>query len=172
MLALGRPIGMRRLGTLAAAASIALIAACGGNDNEGDTAVPEGDSGAPATETTAPIVGNRWVLAEADTASASIQAAEEYEAYLQIDESGEVNGSTGCNGFGGTAQVGEGSVTFERVLATKRACSGPPGDIDSAMLTVLRGEVSTEVTGDTLTLVNEEGETLTLHAADEPASEL
>lgn len=163
---------MRRLGILAAMASIALIAACGSNDDDGTTAVPEGDSSSAeeTAEPAIPLTGSRWVLTSVETAGASVQGMDDPEAYFQIDEKGEVSGSTGCNGFGGSAEVGDDVITFEPLIATKKACSGELGQIDSAMLGVLRGDVTTEVVGEEITLTNADGDSLTMHASAEPAS--
>ena len=172
-----RRIGMRRLRIFSAVAGIALLAACGSNgSDDGTTAVPEDGSGTSESETTAEpasIVSTKWILKEVATADVSLQSADDGpSAWLQINDAGEVTGSTGCNGFGGSAEVGEGVVTFEPLLATKKGCSGELGEIDTAMLTVLRGEVTAEVSGDSLTMTNADGDALTLSAGEVPSGEL
>lgn len=168
-----RPTNMRlqtrQFRILAVVASIAALAACGSRDaSDRTTAVPEEGSGASSTPASEPIVGSRWVLHAVETASASIEAPTSAAAFLEIDDTGQVLGNTGCNGFGGAAEVAEGSVTFSQLIATKKACSGELGQIDTAMLSVLDGEVTAEVTGGKLTLTNADGETLTLHVSEEP----
>lgn len=146
-------------------ATIALVTACGNNGNDETTAVPEDDGQQSSTEPAVSVVGQRWVLAEADAQSGAVKAPSEPEAYLEIAENGDVTGSTGCNGFGGAAEVGDQTITFQPLIATKRGCSGQLGKVDSAMLSVLHGEVTAEIAGNTLTLTNDEGETLTLEVA-------
>ncbi|WP_051426509.1 META domain-containing protein [Jiangella gansuensis] len=155
-------------------ASIALIAACGGNDSDdGTTAVPEDGSGSGgSSEPAVSIVSSRWVLDQLETAEASLQAPSESEAWFEIGENGDVTGSTGCNGFSGAAEVGDASITFQPLISTRRGCSGELGEIDNAMLSVLRGEVTAEISGDVLTITNAEGGTLTLQASDQPSTEL
>jgi heat shock protein HslJ len=147
-------------------ASIAFVAACGNNgSNDETTAVPEDDGGQSSTEPALSIVGQRWVLAEVQAQGGPVKAPADPEAYLEITEDGDVTGSTGCNGFGGSAEVGDQTITFQPLIATKRGCSGDLGKLDSAMLSVLHGEVTAEVAGGTLTITDEEGEVLTLEAS-------
>ncbi|WP_162606583.1 META domain-containing protein [Jiangella asiatica] len=154
-------------------ASIALIAACGSNDSDdGTTAVPEDGGSGGSSEPAVSIVSSRWVLSQLETADASLQPSGESEAWFEIGENGDVTGSTGCNGFSGAAEVSDSSITFQPLISTRRGCSGELGDIDNAMLGVLRGEVTAEVSGDVLTITNAEGGTLTLQASDQPATEL
>lgn len=169
---------MRRLRTLAAVASIAVIAACGSGSDDDTTTVPEDGGGSSETESNestgsaVPIVGTQWMLDEVDAGGASIQTDADTSAYLRINEAGEVTGSTGCNGFSGSAEVGDEVITFEPLLATKKGCSGELGQIDSSMLSVLRGEVSADVAGDSLTLTNTDGETLVLTVGEPPSTDL
>ncbi|WP_083460066.1 META domain-containing protein [Jiangella muralis] len=164
---------MRRLGTLAAVAGIALLAACGGNDSGDDTTAVPGDSGSDgSTEPAVPIVGSRWVLEELQAAGATIAGPADPQAYFEIGENGDVTGSTGCNGFSGSAEVSDSSITFQPLISTRRGCSGDLGQIDNSMLAVLSGEVTVEVSGDALTITNAEGESLTMQASDAPSTDL
>ncbi len=154
-------------------ASIALLAACGGNDSGDDTTAVPGDSGSDgSTEPAVPIVGSRWVLEELQAAGATVAGQSDAEAYFEIDENGDVTGTTGCNGFSGSAEVGDASITFQPLISTRRGCSGELGQIDTHMLAVLSGEVTVEVTGDALTLTNTEGDSLSLLASDAPSTDL
>lgn len=157
---------MRRLGTLAAVAGIALLAACGSGDAGDDTTAVPGDSAGSdgSTEPALPVVGSRWVLEEVTTADATVQGSADAEAYFEIDENGDVTGSTGCNGFSGSAQVSDSSISFAPLISTRRGCSGDVGQIDASMMQVLKGEVAVEISGDTLTLINAEAGTLTMQA--------
>ncbi len=157
---------------MAAVASITLIAACGNGSDE-DTAVPEDGSGSSESETeeAAPVVNTRWAVDQVEATDASVQAGDDVEAYVLIDEAGEVSGSTGCNDFGGSAEVGDGVITFQPLMATKKACADKLGEIDGAMLSVLEGEVTAEVTGDQMTLTNADDETLTLSVGEAPSTD-
>jgi heat shock protein HslJ len=165
---------MRRLGTLAAVAGIAVLAACGSSDSGDDTTAVPGDSSESdgSTEPAVPIVGSRWVLDEVTTADATVQASSEAEAYFQIDENGDVTGSTGCNGFSGSAEVSDSTISFSPLISTRRGCSGDLGQIDSSMLQVLDGDVTVEAAGDVITITNAEGDTLTMQASGAAATGL
>lgn len=158
---------MRRLGTLAAVAGIALLAACGSSDDGDDTTAVPGDSSESdeSTEPAVPIVGSRWVLDEVQTAETTLQPPAEAEAYFQIDENGDVTGSTGCNGFSGSAEVSDSTISFSPLISTRRGCSGDLGQIDASMLQVLNGDVTVEAAGEVITITNAEGDTLTLQAS-------
>lgn len=154
-----------------------MIAACGSGNDDDTTAVPEGGGSSEtdsseSTGSAVPIVGTQWILNEVEAADASITTDANISAYLRINDAGEVTGSTGCNGFSGSAEVGDEVITFEPLLATKKGCSGALGQVDSAMLTVLRGEVSADVAGDSLTLTNADGETLMLTVGEPPSTDL
>jgi heat shock protein HslJ len=84
-----------------------------------------------------------------------------------------VGGNTGCNAFGGNAEVNEddGTVTFSEVFSTMRACTGERGESDSAMMAVLQGTVTVELDGETLTLTNANGDSLQLTATEEPPAD-
>ncbi len=169
-----RRIGMRRLRILAAVAGLGLLTACGTVQTDDDSAT---ESAATTEETTTddaggtstPLLGTTWMVEEIDAADGALTPGSDTAASLQITDDGKVAGTTGCNGFGGNAEVGDGAVTFTAVFATKMACSGELGQIDSAMLAFLDGEVSTEVSGDSLTLVNAAGQAISFTAADDSA---
>jgi heat shock protein HslJ len=165
---------MRRLGTLAAVAGIAMLAACGSSDSGDDTTAVPGDSSESdgSTEPAVPVVGSRWVLDEVTAQGATVERPADADAYFQIDENGDVTGSTGCNGFSGSAEVSDSSISFAPLISTRRGCSGELGQIDSSMLQVLNGDVTVEVSGDVLTVTNAEGDTLSMTASDAAATGL
>lgn len=160
-----RPTGMKRLRMLIAVAGLVTVAACG-NDNgdDGTTAVPDNGAGSETEDT--PLDGTHWQLDGLSVDDASPKLPKDAESFLEITD-GAVGGNTGCNTFGGNAEVSEdgSTVTFSEVIATKRACSRPLGEVDNAMLAVLRDEVTAEISGDTLTLTNTNGDQLELSAA-------
>lgn len=167
---------MRRIGLLAAMVGLVAVAACGNDSDDdttavtdngsatdnGTTATPDDNADSPAED--APLTGTRWTvdaLSVADVATESVSA--DTGAFVVIEE-GEIRGDTGCNTFGGDAVVGEGVIEVAQVIATKRACSDELGDLDRAVLTVLRDDVTVEVSGDMLTLTNADGDRLELRA--------
>lgn len=106
------------------------------------------------------------MVTQATTADATVKAAKASKASLTI-ENGEVSGNTGCNGFGGKAEVADATVTFSQIISTKKACIGDGVmDLENAMLAVLNGEVGAEVSGNTLTLTGANGASLTFTATE------
>lgn len=155
----------RLLIPLTVCAAVAL-SACGGDDEEPRT-VPRNSGGeAAADEAAAPIDGTTWTVSEATAAGATVKAAKDAEANLTIKD-GKATGTTGCNGFGGKAEVADSSITFSQIAATKKACMGDDVmNLESAMLAVLNGEVSAEVSGNTLTLTAADDSSLVLTASE------
>lgn len=166
-----RPTVMKRLRTMIAVAGLLTVVACGNNgDDAGDagtTAVPENGSGSGTETEQTPLTGVQWQLDGLSVDGASPEPPAKSDVFLEFTD-GSVGGNTGCNTFGGNAEVSEdgSTVTFSDVIATKRACSGVRGEIDTAVLTMLNGEVAVETSGDTLTLTNAAGDKLELRAGD------
>lgn len=166
-----RLIDMRRLGQFVTVlASATVLAACG-NGGDDTTVVPDDADPGSQTEDT-PLAGTYWELDELAAGDSTTEIPGDVGAYLQIED-GAVGGNTGCNTFGGNAEVDDegGTVEFSEVFSTMRACSGPAGESDSTMMAVLQGTVTVEINGDALTLTNADGDSLRLSAAEEPPTE-
>ncbi|RFA10338.1 hypothetical protein B7R54_14805 [Subtercola boreus] len=74
------------------------------------------------------------------------------QPYLVFDEDSTVAGNDGCNSLGSTYELSGDTVTFSRTTSTMMACIG----VDSWL-----SAVSTAVvTGDTMTVRNEKGDTI------------
>jgi heat shock protein HslJ len=113
-----------------------------------------------------PLHGTRWVvdtIYDDDAASSVPQGA---EAHLTLGD-GTFGGSTGCNQMGGNAadDEGAGTITFSDVIATKIACEDDRMALERAVLSVLDGEVTYEITADRLTLTHPGGKGLGLRAS-------
>jgi heat shock protein HslJ len=107
-----------------------------------------------------PVTGTRWVLTELVTADAvSTSAALEAAApTLTIGADGAVSGTTGCNSFTGTAQVGEGTISFGPLAVTEMACGGPELDeIQTQVLAVLSGQATVAVDGASMRITAADG---------------
>ncbi|WP_165368249.1 META domain-containing protein [Phytoactinopolyspora endophytica] len=162
----------RRLGFLVAAVtSAAVLTACGNGEDDDTTVVPEDNDSGSETESL-PLTGTTWKLFDV-TSVEDLPSEPPAEAMFVIDD-GEVSGNTGCNSFGGNADVDEeaGTVTFTEVIATTRACMDELGDIDKALLGALDGEATVEVSGDVLTLTPQNGDPLELRATDEDPADV
>lgn len=99
------------------------------------------------------LTGTLWTLdtlISGDTASTVPGGA---VATLEIAEDGSVSIDTGCNTGGGAAEVSEDSITFGPIATTRIACTEDgTAEVESAMLTVLDGEVAFEITETGLTI--------------------
>jgi heat shock protein HslJ len=111
-----------------------------------------------------PLRNTRWVVDSIiDNQSVSSVPAG-VEAHLTFRDGDRVEGFTGCNTFGGTAVERGGRITFSDVFATRMACLGESGRLESAVLSVLDGQVNARVDADALTLTRADGRGLRLRA--------
>jgi heat shock protein HslJ len=138
--------------TLVAAGIVGMMAlsGCGGKSS---------DAGAGAE--TPDLSGSSWMLATyADSAGTSTPAVSSRDgAPLAFGADGALNGSTGCNSFGGTyVQEGD-SLTISLGPMTLMACPGELGDQESAVVDALPQVASFTADGD-LVLMSEAGDVL------------
>ncbi|WP_298040773.1 META domain-containing protein [uncultured Microbacterium sp.] len=130
----------QRLLTLAAAtgALTMLLAACApGQQSPGSAPTSTADDGAASIAED--IVGTWGTDAEA-------------EPFLEFTEGGDVRGSDGCNGIHTTYTVEDDVVELAPYASTLMACM----DVDDW----LRGVRTVSIDGDTLTVMNDQGETI------------
>lgn len=158
-----RPTTMRVLRLLTVAAVAGVLAACGANDPGDDTVLEPGSPG--GSDSDVELIGTTWTLNEASTASGEATTPEK-DAYVEFTEDGRVEGNSGCNGYGGDAEIDGDQITLGPIVGTMRACDGATGAVDQAFGTVLQGTITASVSGDALTLTNADGATLTFTAAD------
>jgi heat shock protein HslJ len=108
---------------LAAAALIAL-GACGSDG--------EGDSTGGAAADPAALEGKAWILSEGIGVAGWEQAAPSVNF-----ERGEVGGSSGCNGFGGTYEVSGSRLEVAEIISTLMACPPPAGEVEEEFMDAL-----------------------------------
>lgn len=109
-----------------------------------------------------PIEGTTWVadtIIDGDSA-ASVPA--EPKVYLRFAD-GKVEGSDGCNGFGGPAEVGSDTVTFGPIAFERKGCADT-SPAEQPLHDLLKGEVTFEADGDRLTLTAPSGDGLGFRA--------
>ncbi|MEM6439000.1 MAG: META domain-containing protein [Pseudomonadota bacterium] len=103
-----------------------------------------------------PLGGSAW-RAEA---LGDAPIPQEVEVFIVFGEDGSAAGSGGCNRFsGGYAQSGDGLV-LGPFAATRRACSGPSGEVETVFFRVLDAVRTARRDGDALLWLGAEGETL------------
>lgn len=111
-----------------------------------------------------PLTGTRWrveSLIDGDVV-ATVPVGE--EAYLTFD--GErFEGSAGCNDVFGSAVPSPGRLRFGDVSHTDMQCDDAAMRLEAAVLAVLDGEVTVQITADVLTLTHSSGRGLHLRAS-------
>lgn len=107
-----------------------------------------------------PITGTEWVVTSLRTADAVVRsvALENAAPTLTLSDDGTLTGNTGCNEFGGSAEVGDNVILFEPLTMTRAACADPElADIETHVLNVLAGETTYIVQGSSMTLTAANG---------------
>jgi heat shock protein HslJ len=137
----------------------AVLAACGGDD---DSPSAGSASSAAATEAAPPSLdGTSWSLTEVAGAAAKPGG------FLGFT-GGNVAGSTGCNGFGGTYTQSGASLTIALGPITQMACAGLE-EQEAAVVAALPKVASLAQSGGTLTLLDAGGTALLAYTAQEAA---
>jgi heat shock protein HslJ len=72
-------------------------------------------------------------------------------------EDGKVTYATGCNSGGGRAALSADTITFRRTATTLKACPGPAGEVERAVMRVLEGAVAWSISEDELRLRTSDG---------------
>lgn len=126
-------------------------------------AVPE-ETDTDASAMPGDLAGTQWLL----TALGETAAAEDVDTTLIFDaEENAIGGKGGCNSYGGSIAF-EDSGTFEisEVFSTMMACAEPAMGQEQAFFAALETAVTYGIEGETLTLLDAEGNGLaTLVAA-------
>ncbi len=76
------------------------------------------------TAASAASPAGRWIATEIG----GLPVARGVETTLDLDIEGRVSGKGGCNRYGGSATVGEGSIAFGMMRSTRMACQAPEMD--------------------------------------------
>ena len=83
---------------------------------------------------------------------------------IQFDDTGSVDGTTGCNSYSGPYEVERANISMGPFASTLVGCPGAVGVQETTYLTALQITTTYTVDGDTLTFFNAEGETLLSYA--------
>ena len=120
--------------TLAIACALALAACEATPPPRPAAAAPSQPPGsAPVSANLQGIAGTRWIAADTSVPEAS-------RPRLEFLAQGRVSGFTGCNMLGGAWSEQGGVVRLGQVMATKRGCMGPEGEIEKRLLPLLGPE--------------------------------
>ncbi|MPY59666.1 META domain-containing protein [Streptomyces spongiae] len=144
---------------LTALTLVPLVVACGSESGSGSVGSGSGSS--------ASVTGVRWTV-DSLTVDGKTEEAPD-SAYVKIAEDGKVNGNYGCNGFGTTATVEDGSIKFGTARSTEMACAGAPMDFEKSLRSALSGgQLKTETSDGKLTLTSDSGAKVVL-SEEKPA---
>lgn len=101
-----------------------------------------------------PLVGTGWILVSILSGEVASSVPAGVRASLRFGDDGQVAVQTGCNSGGGRYRIDGDRIVFGNLVLTKRACVGPEGQVEAAVLAVLgAGEVRFGIDGSTLRLV-------------------
>ncbi|MFZ3569177.1 META domain-containing protein [Streptomyces sp. BH097] len=127
-----------------------------------------GDTVTLAKQRDAELVGTKWKVTglTADGTSSSLPKAARGRAGLVFDKDGHASARLGCNSARTKATVKDGHITFGPLSTTRMGCIGAAGEVEQAMLKVLKNKVSYDIQGDSLTLRKPDGSGIGLTAAD------
>lgn len=111
---------------------------------------------AASPQAPAPAIEATWRVIELPGQTPSAIAALPQPPNLRF-EAGRVTGFTGCNNVNGAYTIEGGRITFGPMATTMRACIGPAGVVEQALLATLTGTLSYAIDGDRLTLTASSG---------------
>jgi heat shock protein HslJ len=108
-------------------------------------------------------VTGTWKLVSYGPASSQTPAAADVDTSIEFKD-GQVNGTVGCNGFGGDYKVDGDRLTFGPIMSTMMFCEGPVGDQEMGTLMVLKESATFVLDGDTLTITSGDGSSVVVLA--------
>jgi heat shock protein HslJ len=124
-----------------ALALVVLLAACAA---EPTATQPVGESGQELENT-------HWQLVSFDSTDSETPVVEGSDVTIHFDADGQVNGSAGCNSYGGVYRVEQGQITIDEVVSTLMACTDNAiMDQEAQYLTALQTTGEFELNGDRL----------------------
>ncbi|TWP53625.1 META domain-containing protein [Lentzea tibetensis] len=112
-----------------------------------------------------PLRSTRWQvdsLADGQSVSSVPAGA---EAHLVFADGNRVEGTTGCNRLTGTAVQDGTTITFSEITTTKVQCAQEQQLVENAVLAVLDGPVTQDISADALVLTHPSGRGLHLRAS-------
>ncbi|MGB0114755.1 MAG: META domain-containing protein [Ilumatobacteraceae bacterium] len=97
------------------------------------------------------IEGTTWIVTGTIANEAITSTPVDSAASLTITD-GTAAVDTGCNTGSGSVEVTDSTLTFGPLATTRRACVPEINELEAAVLSVLDGEVTYEIDGDTLVI--------------------
>jgi META domain-containing protein len=117
------------------------------------------------------LSGTDWRLVSLGPAGAEAGLVAGTTVTLRFGEDGRASGSTGCNSYNGTYQVRGDSLTFSRLISTRRACLDQNANQqEQRFLSALGSANRFRLTSNRLTILSDRGRTV-LNFANNQSSE-
>ncbi len=118
----------------------------------------------------ASLEGTLWALESYQNADGETVDALPNSGARAEFENGEVSGTSGCNRFFGAYEVDGDSISIGPLGSTLMACPGPLMDQEFGFMTSFQSAATYEISGDTLTMSNADGEVVVTFVESEPLS--
>lgn len=101
----------------------------------------------------APLEGTRWVgVVEGNSDPRTLPR-------IEFSGGGRMAGYTGCNMMSGTWTEEAGAARFGPIIATKRFCAGPEGEVEKRLMAAMGPSARATRSGDRLVLKGANGAT-------------
>lgn len=118
----------------------------------------------------ASLEGTPWALESYQNADGEIVGALPDSGARAEFENGEVSGTSGCNRFFGAYEVDGDLISIGSLGSTLMACPEPLMDQEFGFMTSLQSAATYEMSGDTLTISNNDGEVVVTFVESKPLS--
>ena len=104
------------------------------------------------------LTGTEWQLVSLGPAGSEADVVPGTTVTLKFGEDGRASGSTGCNSYGGTYEVRGDSISFGRLVSTRRACLDQNANQqEQRFLSSLEAANRFRLSSDRLTLLSDRG---------------
>lgn len=109
-------------------------------------------------------ITGEWTLESYGDPANPTPSAPDVETSIIFGEDGQVNGTAGCNGFGGDYSVSDSTIKFGALFSTLMACEGPAGEQEAALFKVFVETATFTLNGNTLTVTSADGSSVVVLA--------
>ncbi|MET9660386.1 META domain-containing protein [Streptomyces sp. NPDC006510] len=128
------------------------LAGCGTETGAGD--------GSGSVRTGPPVAGVHWNVDSVTAGGRKTEAPD--GAHVVIDPEGRATGNFGCNHFTAETRTDGDTITVQRATTTAMGCEQSVQRFETAMSRAFSGELTAAVSGRTLTLTTENGDSIAL----------
>ncbi|WP_256103767.1 META domain-containing protein [Streptomyces sp. ODS05-4] len=123
-----------------------------------------------AEQPPAPLEGTGWtvdgLVQGKGQQAAALPSGAKAKATMVFGADGSLRGNLGCNSFSTTAKKSGATLTFDRVMSTRKLCAGPQMELEQALVKTLEsGKAGFRIEGRTLTVTAPDGTGFTAEGA-------